>query len=120
LACRSLFESTITAALPDSIIVGTQTNRSPHISNVVFPGVESEILVSRLRGEIGISSASACNSFLTQPSHVLLAMGFPEAAALSSIRASFAPTTSLDAVRTAAARLCAVVTCIRSATESVN
>ena len=120
MACQALFESMITAELPDSIIVGGQATRSPHISNIIFPGVEAEILISRLRSDIGLSSASACNSFLTQPSHVLLAMGFPEAAALSSIRASFAPTTSLADVRKAATRLCEVVNSIRSATESVN
>ena len=63
---------------------------SPHILNIFFPGVLSETLLIALdRAGVAVSSGSACSARSPHPSHVLLALGFDEARARSSIRFSF-------------------------------
>ncbi len=49
---------------------------APHILNVSFRGVKSEVVLHSLESEgIYVSSGSACSSKKTSPSHVLTAMG---------------------------------------------
>lgn len=67
---------------------GSTLNKSPYISNIQFPGQNALELILKLRNKISISTGSACNSALVQPSHVLLAMGLTQAEANNSIRIS--------------------------------
>ena len=66
---------------------GHATKRSPHILNVTFAGVEGESLRSAL-ADVAISAGSACNSDISDPSHVLRGMGLSDALASSSLRFS--------------------------------
>ena len=61
----------------------------PGIVNVSFPPLEGETLVIKLamRG-IAVSSGSACHSERIEPSHVVLAMGKPEAVTRGTVRFS--------------------------------
>ena len=64
-------------------------HRLPGNVNVSFPGLDSESLVLHLdRAGICCSAASACTAGVSEPSHVLLAIGCDEAAAISSLRFS--------------------------------
>ena len=71
----------------DGVIVNGTGPRCPHILNVSFVGVHGESLALALRGP-GVSVGSACTSALATPSHVLRAMGVPDALALASFRFS--------------------------------
>jgi|LSQX01.2.fsa_nt_gb cysteine desulfurase len=65
-------------------------NDAPHILNVSFRGIKSEVLVHAMGSEgIFVSSGSACSSKNNKTSHVLEAIGVSEDEAEGSIRFSF-------------------------------
>ncbi|MBH98627.1 MAG: IscS subfamily cysteine desulfurase [Rhodospirillaceae bacterium] len=72
---------------------GHATQRSPHVLNVTFHGIEGESLRAAL-SDIAVSAGSACNSNIADPSHVLRAMGLSDALAASSLRFSVGRYTS--------------------------
>lgn len=70
--------------------VKTNGNSTGDIVSVYFPGVDAETMVLALSAAGIMSSAgAACNSVKMEPSHVLMAMGFLEERAKSSVRFSF-------------------------------
>ena len=72
----------------DSIqLNGHPTRRSPHVLNVTFPGVQAESLQLAV-SEVAVSTGSACNSDVPEPSHVLSAMGLSDALAAATLRFS--------------------------------
>ena len=93
-------------AVPDVVLGGdpdlSLTSRLPGNAHFSFPGCEGDALLLLLdaRG-IECSTGSACSAGVPQPSHVLLAMGVPEALARGSLRFSFGHTSTaadVDAV----------------------
>jgi len=96
------FEAALQTAVPDCLIVGQGSPRLPNTTCALFPGADSESLLSRLDAlGFSVSSGSACTSGKTDPSHVLLAMGIPEELAHCALRISTGPSTpdsSLDAL----------------------
>ncbi len=64
---------------------GHPTATLPGNLHVSFAGVSGEVLLARMK-EIAVSSGSACTSADPEPSHVLRAMGIPEALANASLR----------------------------------
>ena len=89
--CRALRDRLIDgllSAVPDARLNGPCGDaRLPNNVNVAFPGVEGESLIIAL-DLLGIaaSSGSACTTGATEPSHVLRAIGVPEAAIAGSLR----------------------------------
>ncbi|NYJ00596.1 cysteine desulfurase [Nocardioides thalensis] len=73
--------------VPDAVLNGDPVDRLPGNAHFGFPGCEGDSLLMLLdaRG-IECSTGSACSAGVPQPSHVLLAMGFDEAEARSSLR----------------------------------
>lgn len=64
-------------------------------AHLCFDGVESEALLVLLDGAgIAASAGASCASGAIEPSHVLLAMGFPASQASSGIRFSLGPATT--------------------------
>lgn len=78
--------------LPGARLTGDPEHRLPGTASFVFDGAEGEALVLLLdqRG-ICVSSGSACSAGALEPSHVLLAMGFPPEEARGSLRISLGP-----------------------------
>ena len=65
---------------------GHPEKRLSHNLNIYFSGIESKSIINSISKEIAISSGSACTTQVVEPSHVLLALGFDEERAHSSIR----------------------------------
>jgi cysteine desulfurase len=86
---RDRLECELLARIPDAIVNGHPTERTPNTLNISFKYVEGEAILLLL-SEVGIaaSSGSACTSGSLEPSHVLRAMGVPFTAAHGSVRLS--------------------------------
>jgi cysteine desulfurase len=65
---------------------GHPIRRLPHNLNVYFQGIESKAVIQSVGSELALSAGSACTSDLVEPSHVLVALGFGEERAYSSLR----------------------------------
>lgn len=74
-------------------------NRLPANADFSFDFIEGEsILFSLDLAGIAVSSGSACSSGSLEPSHVLLALGVPEALAHGSIRFSFGKHNTIEEI----------------------
>jgi cysteine desulfurase len=75
--------------VPQTELTGHPVQRLPHHASFLFQGVEGESLLLQLDMEgIAASSGSACTSGSLEPSHVILALGYPRERALGSLRLS--------------------------------
>jgi len=92
-ALREAFEEGVRRARPDAIFNGQSVQRLPGISNITFPGIQSDSLLLLMDSEkVSCSTGAACSAGVHRPSHVLLAMGLNEITAQSSLRFSFGST----------------------------
>ena len=90
---RAIFEEKLKNSL-NIEIVGDSMNRLPHISNVQFKDLHSEVLLIQLDlNGLGVSRGSACASGAQKPSHVLEAMNVNPKFINSHLRFSFGWTT---------------------------
>jgi cysteine desulfurase len=108
----------ILATVPDARLngdPGTGTidggpSRLPGNAHLSFPGCEGDSLLMLLDAHgIECSTGSACTAGVSQPSHVLLAMGADEATARGSLRFSLGHTSTSDDVEAVAAVIGPVV-----------
>ena len=90
--------------LGDIHLNGHPEQRLAGAINISVAGVEGEALLLSLK-ELALSTGSACTSASLEPSHVLRAIGLPDALAHSSLRFSFCRYTSAADVEVAVARL---------------
>src|SRR5690606_22089865 len=88
--------------------------RHPGNLNVSFPYVESEALMIALKGDVAVSSGSACTSASLEPSYVLRARGINEERAHRSIRFGLGRFNTLEEVERVAGRVIEEVTRLRS------
>lgn len=95
---RTYFEEEV-LKLPGVRINAKETSRLFNVSNVLFKGIEADILIANLK-DVMVSTGSACTSALIEPSHVLTAMGLTEDEANSCLRFSFGRQNSLEEVIT--------------------
>ncbi|TJY61971.1 cysteine desulfurase [Sinimarinibacterium sp. CAU 1509] len=83
--------------LPGATIFGAGVERLPNTLQFGLAGYEGEALLMQLdRRGFGVSSGSACASGKGEPSHVLLAMGYPRDVAYSAIRVSLGRDNTVD------------------------
>lgn len=77
----------VRAAVPDAVLNGDPAGRLPGNAHFSFPGCEGDALLMLLdaRG-IACSTGSACSAGVSQPSHVLMAMGAGAERARGSLR----------------------------------
>jgi len=88
-ALRDRLLEEIPKRIPHVIVTGHPTKRLPHIASFCLRYIEGEgILLSLDDADICASSGSACTSGSLDPSHVLLAMGYPHEVAHGSLRLS--------------------------------
>jgi cysteine desulfurase len=88
-ALRDRFERGL-ARIPGAAVHCAGSPRLPNTSHVEIAGADGEALLIRLDlAGFAVSTGSACASGAVEPSHTLLAAGFPREVALSSLRVSF-------------------------------
>ena len=117
-ALRDAFERGVLDAIADARINGSDAPRAPHVSNVSIPGTDSEAMLMHLDlAGVCCSSGSACSTGSVDASHVLTAMGVPDALAVASLRFSFDTRNTMDDVNGALEKLPKVVAKVRSLAE---
>ena len=101
--------------IPGSHLNGSLENRVHGNINIRFSGVSGSRLVTlcSLYG-LYISSGSACNEGISEPSHVLKAIGLTDEEALSSIRITIGHTNTEEEIDTAANIIIKLVERIRN------
>lgn len=98
-ALRDRLEEAVRAARPDAIVLGRAGPRLPNTTCLVTPGLDNatQLMALDLAG-IAVSTGAACSSGKVGSSHVLRAMGLPEALARCAIRVSLGWSTTADDV----------------------
>jgi cysteine desulfurase len=92
---RDAFEAGVLRARPDAVINGKSADRLPGISNITFPGTQSDSLLLLMDSQkVSCSTGAACTAGVHRPSHVLMAMGLTDVVSQSSLRFSFGSTNS--------------------------
>jgi cysteine desulfurase len=95
-------------ALSGVRVNGSMSDRLPHNLNVAFADVNGAALLAALT-DIAVSSGAACSSASAEPSHVLRALGLPDALAKASLRFGLSRFTTAEEVDFAIDRVSAVV-----------
>jgi cysteine desulfurase len=98
-ALRDSFEAGVLASRPDAVINGKSAPRLPGISNITFPGTQSDSLLLLMDSQkVSCSTGAACTAGVHRPSHVLMAMGLTDVVSQSSLRFSFGTTNTASDV----------------------
>ncbi len=97
---RNYFIDIFKTQIEDIHIISQDSgNFAPHIINISFPGIKSEIMLHSLEQDgIYVSSGSACSSKKKEYSHVLEALNISEDLIDSSIRFSLSYTNTKDEI----------------------
>jgi cysteine desulfurase len=105
---RTELVNSVLAAVPWAVVHGptAKGDRLPGIANIGFPGCSADALLMLLDAAgIDCATGAACSAGVSQPSHVLMAMGCSEADARSALRFSLGHSSTLADVRRLAAAL---------------
>jgi cysteine desulfurase len=104
------FYSLLAAALPKSVLNGSEKYRLPNNVHLTLPGQDNERLLIQL-DEAGIMAAagSACSASNDEPSHVLAALGLSDSDARASLRFTMGRATTSEDIQTTVRTLSAFV-----------
>ncbi len=112
---RDRFVQLLAEAGLGPVVNGLAAPRLPHVVNLRLPGLKAQPLALLLESAgLLCSTGSACTSAEPEPSHVLRAMGLPDAEVRESLRFSLSRYTSAAEVEEAAARVVAAVRELRA------
>ncbi len=106
---RDRLEALLREGFPALVRHGDPDRRLPNTASVAFPGVDANLLLTRLGDEVGASAGAACHTDDVVPSHVLAAMGVDVATAMSTVRFSVGRFTTEREVDGGASRVLRVV-----------
>jgi cysteine desulfurase len=111
---RDALQHHLQEAVPDITVVAGDTERAPHILNVMIPGTDSEAMLMHLDlAGVAASSGSACSTGSVEPSHVHSAMGIAPEQGITVIRFSLGHESSSDDIVRAAEVVPGCVTKVR-------
>jgi cysteine desulfurase len=103
---RDRFEQRIRVGWPATVVVGGQSDRLPHTSNLALVGLDRQQLLLALdRVGVACSAGSACASGASEPSPTLIAMGCEAAILESALRFSLGVQTTEIEVDEATCRI---------------
>ena len=92
---RDALARSIRSSIPEAEVLGDPVDRIPGNLHVLFPGAAGETLLFLLdQAGISVSTGSACQAGVPEPSHVVLALGRSECEARSVLRFTFGRTSS--------------------------
>lgn len=85
----------VRAAIPDAELLGDPVDRLPGNAHLLFPGAGGEQLLFLLdQAGIAVSTGSACQAGVPEPSHVVLALGRSEREARQVLRITLGRTST--------------------------
>ncbi|MDQ4137710.1 MAG: aminotransferase class V-fold PLP-dependent enzyme, partial [Actinomycetota bacterium] len=97
-------------AVPDAVLRGHPVDRLPNNAHFTFPGCEGDSLLFLLDAAgIAVSTGSACQAGVPQPSHVLLGIGLSEEEARGALRFTLGHDSTVEDVDALVAVLPSVV-----------
>lgn len=67
-------------------INGETDDKLSHNLNLYFEGIDAKALINEVKDHVAISAGSACTTNEVKPSHVIIALGYGEERAYSSVR----------------------------------
>jgi cysteine desulfurase len=115
---RDAFEAALKRRFPGITIHGELVERVPNTSTITFKGIRSDTLLSVLDyNGVAASAGSACSANSVKPMKTILAMGFDEEEALSTVRFSFSKLTTIPETAQA---INAVVKSVESITNTTH
>ncbi|WP_137846511.1 aminotransferase class V-fold PLP-dependent enzyme, partial [Microbacterium sp. 2FI] len=118
-ALRDRLVTGILAGVPDAVLLGDPVDRLPGNAHLLFPGAAGETLLFLLdQAGVAVSTGSACQAGIPEPSHVVRAMGRTDAEARQVLRLTLGRTTTASDVETAVAALPPAVERARAASGS--
>jgi cysteine desulfurase len=98
-ALRDRLIAGVAAAVPSAVLRGDPAGRLDSNAHFTFPGCEGDSLLFLLDAAgVSVSTGSACQAGIPEPSHVLLAMGLTENEARGALRVTVGQTTTPDDV----------------------
>lgn len=100
--------------LPQTFLNGHKQQRLPHILNLSFANLSSNLLIGALHKTLAISSGSACTSGSLVPSYVLTAMGVEADLAKAALRFSIGRFTNSEEIELAVMQMVNTVEELRS------
>jgi cysteine desulfurase len=113
-ALRDRLQEALASRVAGVTVNGARADRLPNNCNVCIDGIESEPLLLLLDAAgIAASSGSACQSGAAEASHVLTAMGVPQARALGALRLTLGRGTTTDEIDLAVDEIAAGVQRLR-------
>ena len=117
---RDHLQERLLLMVPRVVINGDMTNRLPHNLHFSVPGAPNDVVLARLRGRLSVSTGSACNTGAQEPSHVLQAMGLPDALLESCLRIGLGRSTDIADVEAAVALIADAVRDVRASFSGAN
>lgn len=94
-ALRDRLEAGVRSAVPEARISASSAERLPGHVHLILPGAQGDSLLLLLDSSgIAVSTGSACQAGVPEPSHVVLAMGLGDQAARSALRLTLGRTTT--------------------------
>jgi cysteine desulfurase len=118
-ALRDRLDGAIRGALDGVTLNGAASERLPGNLSLSFAGLDGERLVASLR-DVAVSSGSACTTASGEPSHVLGALGVPEALAKATLRFGLGRFTTRAEIDFAADSVVAAVRRLRAEMQSLR
>ena len=112
-AMRDLFHDARVGAL----LNGNENSRLAGNLNLYFPGTEGKAIINSVSKSIAISAGSACTTQSVEPSHVIMALGYGEERAHSSIRIGIGRFNDLDQIKFTARKIIESVRNLSKATS---
>ena len=100
----------------DVLVIGDGAERVANTNMIRVVGADAEAVMANMPN-VHVSTGSACNSAVTEPSHVLLAMGLSSQEASECLRFSFGKDSTITEIKEAAVSLADAAARVRSLTE---
>ncbi|MCD4750518.1 MAG: cysteine desulfurase [Thermoanaerobaculales bacterium] len=106
---RNRLRRLLAGGFPGLLVHGHRERRLPNTLSVAFPGIESSLLLDRLRDEVAASAGAACHGDDVVLSPVLTAMGLRTEICRATIRLSLGRFTTDSEVEEGAERILGVI-----------